>query len=931
MSPAALLSAASITRDRAQSSLELSDLLRTCSNLVILDNELDTLRFAHVSVQEYLSRLPEFSAANANSTAAWSCLIRCIDNPLPDLTMGIQPARDFDVYAAMYWPLHYTSASEHDRDDYLEDTLKEFMFSEEDIMSPFPSWVEIVDEISKTLPGPHTRLSDLTAIGSESVTPLFTACIYGFEFAVPILSTIEAFDVNQKNARGHTGIYLASAAGRTRVVDILLKLGADVSIESGRHTTALQAACANGHGDTVQLILSFLSPNLTAETITAAVQVALRSGHENIALILLKKSALPMSPDNFDQVFEAAAGMGFTKLMDYLHLTSKSLAENKKLATRGAEKTFYDSKILRFRNFFEHKALPKDAVATAAFYGQNEIIRFCLDKGLDIENEGPFGTPLRAASLMGHGITGQLLLDRDADVNANGSFGDALHAAAMRGHLSIATTLIQNGVAVDNVGGYYGNAPQAATYRGHIEVVKALLTAGASIGQKGLFSDAMCAAVSAGNQTTVDLLVRSGCSSPHFLDQDEIGYATAAYLRGGFCPLHVDLLSVLDSTTDYERSQWKKRVSDTRAQDLSFGEAYENIHARSDSHNVTELPNYKNSKFFGPHALLVAAENGHESIVRSMLNSRSIIGLSLPDIGIVLKTASMAGQLGIVDYILSMPDPLEKHIPRALERAAWYGHVLVMRRLLECVEPCMPPNAHHELFTPHGEEARQMRMGEGGWTKYFCTDFFSQWFYTNETTENGHILMILLQGCRADAPATVEFALDLAAGSELQNLFRAALPIAVRSDSARVVEVLFRLHPVIDPVTLGKACAHAEEDESLSVLYFLLSHNKDSGHELQDYWNVFDGAASSKHSELISYLVIRTLHCQDDSMFRKRFFEAAKRGHAPAIKAWGRRLHQSVHNELVLSQALDQACANGHATATCRCSVWSSELCQIAC
>jgi ankyrin repeat protein len=489
MPPTAILAAASITRDRVQYSLELSDLLRTCSCLGVLDDELDTLRFAHVSVQEYLSRLPEFSITNANNAAASSCLIRCIDNPLPDLTIGIQPARGFDVYAAMYWPLHYNAASEHDRNGYLGDVLEEFMFSNEEFMSPFPLWIETIDEISKTLSGPHARFMDLAAIGSESATPLFTACIYGLESAIEVLSEMSAFDVNQKNRQGHTGLYLASSAGQTRVVDRLLKLGADVAIEGGRHTTALQAACANGHGETAQLILDFSSQTLTAGTITSAVQAALRNDREHVALILLKRSPLPMSQDTFDPVFEAAAGMGFTELLNYLHLNSKSLSDKTKLVPRGAERTFHDSKIDQFRKYFQNRALPSDAIATAAFYGQNKIIKFCLDKGLDIEHEGPFGTPLRAASLMGHITTVRLLLDRDAEINPTGSFSDALQAAAMRGHLSVVTTLIQSGAAVNNSGGYYGNALQAATYRGHINVIKALLIAGASIAQKGLFSE----------------------------------------------------------------------------------------------------------------------------------------------------------------------------------------------------------------------------------------------------------------------------------------------------------------------------------------------------------------------------------------------------------------------------------------------------------
>jgi ankyrin repeat protein len=914
ISPAALLAAASVTRDGSQNSMELSDLLRTCSHLVVLDDELDTIRFSHASVPEYLSRLPEFSIMNANSAAASSCLVRCIDSPLPDLTFGIQPSRDFDVYAAMYWPLHYNAASEHDRDGYLRNALKQFMFSDEEFMSPFSSWIETVDEIAKMISGPHTRLSDMTAIGSESATPFFTACIYGLEFAIEILSGTSSFDVNQKNARGHTGLYLASAAGQIRVVVGLLKLGADVTIEGGRHTTPLHAACANGHGDIVQLLVDFSSQNPTAGTITSAIQAALHNGHEDVAVILLKKSALPMSQDTLDQVFEAAAGMGFTELMEYLQLKSKSLSGNKKLVSRGAGKTFHDSKLVRFRNYFQNKALPNDAVATAAFYGQNEIIKFCLDKGLDIEHEGPFGTPLRVASLMGHGTTVRLLLDRDAAVNANGSFGDALQAAAMRGHLSITTILIQSGVAVDNSGGHFGNALQAATYRGHIDVVKALLAAGASIGQKGLFSDALSAAVSAGNQPIANLLLRSGYQSLHMLDEDEVMRMTSAHRRRP-PPSHVDLLAALEPTHYSERTRQSDRANAIEGRDLSFEEAYKSIHNGVEVKNVTKLLDLEQHKQYGSHALLVAIATGQESVVRSMLDSRSAIGLSLLDIGIVFKAASAAGRLGIVDYVLLIPELPRKHIPRALERAAWYGHVAVMKRFLQCEEAYgPPPHSHYAPFVPR-EDRQFERVSsdkkESRWSNYFPLPY--QVVETNETVENGHIMRILLLGCRANAPTTVELALQLAAESGLQNLVAAALAITIRSDSEQALQVLLRHDPAFDALVLKKACAQAEKEGALRVLYVFLQHNSNHGYKLQNYWNVFDGAASTKHSELISYLVTQTLHWQEDSVFVRRFVQAAQRGYISALKVWEGRLCRFADHKLLMSQALDQACANGYA------------------
>ena len=932
MSPQALLAAASLTRDESRNSLDLSDLLRICSHLVILDDELDTIRFAHASVQEYLSRLPEFSVMNANSTAALACVTSCIDSPLPELSVGVQPSRDFDVYAAIYWPLHYNAASEHDRNDCLQDLLREFMFSDQEFMSPFSSWIETVESIAKILPWPHTRLPDLVAVGSKSATPFFAACIYGFAFAIENLSRTPSFDVNQKNARDNTGLYLASAAGQTRVVDDLLKLGADIAIEGGRHTTPLQAACANGHGDIAQLIIRRSSQKLTAEVIASAIQTALCNGHEDVALILLKKNALPISQDTVDQVFEVAAGMGFAELMNYLHLTSKSLSGNKKPVITGAIKIFHDTKLRWFRNHFQDKALPNDAIATAAFYGQNEIIKFFLDKGLGIEHEGPFGTPLRAASLMGHGTTVRLLLDRDAVVNANGPFGDALQAAAMRGHLSIITMLIRSGVAVNNTGGYYGNALQAATYRGHIEVVEALLAAGAPIGQKGLFDDALSAAVSGGRQAIADLLLRSGYRSLSLWDEDEIMSATAAY-RKRPPPTHVDLLSALDSTHHVERDRQAHRANANRGREITFEEAYKTIHCSVEVESVTELTDLEHHKRFGSDAFLVAIAAGQESIVRNMLDHRSAIGLSPSNIGIGLKVASAAGQLGIVDHILMTSDSPRKHIPRALERAAWYGHIKIIKRLLECKEAYgPPPDSYYAPFTPKKEKRLKTVCHDGQlkshlddtqwskvssdkkgsrWSDYF--PFSYQVLETNETAENGHIMRILLQGCRANAPATVGLALQLAAESGLQNLLAITLPITIQSDSERVLQILCRHNPTIDTIVIEKACAQAEKNESLRVLYNLLKHDGNHDYQMQDYWKVFHGAASTEHSELVSYLCHQTLHLQDDSVFVRRFIEAAQGGYVFAMKTWERRLLQFADFKLFMSQALDQACANGHA------------------
>lgn len=151
--------------------------------------------------------------------------------------------------------------------------------------------------------------------------------------------------------------------------------------------------------------------------------------------------------------------------------------------------------------------LPSDTVSTAALGGQDDMIAPFLDKGLDIEREGPFGAPLRAASLMGHMSTVRKLLDCGAKVGACGSLGDALQAAAMKGYVSITQLLIQEGADVNSRGGYYGNPLQAATYRGHKKVVEILLDGGANVHGQGLSRHAFDAAVDGGYEEIVRLFI----------------------------------------------------------------------------------------------------------------------------------------------------------------------------------------------------------------------------------------------------------------------------------------------------------------------------------------------------------------------------------------------------------------------------------------
>jgi hypothetical protein len=53
-------------------------ILDLCANLVVFDKGLDTFRFAHLSVREFLEKMPEYIDTAVHSLAAEICLLNLI-------------------------------------------------------------------------------------------------------------------------------------------------------------------------------------------------------------------------------------------------------------------------------------------------------------------------------------------------------------------------------------------------------------------------------------------------------------------------------------------------------------------------------------------------------------------------------------------------------------------------------------------------------------------------------------------------------------------------------------------------------------------------------------------------------------------------------------------------------------------------------------
>lgn len=323
-------------------------------------------------------------------------------------------------------------------------------------------------------------------------------------------------DVDHKNLVGQTGLYLAAAYGYADIVHRLIQQGADCNIPCGRQGSPLVAACYAGHLAVVQVLLEAPVSMSNTGPSRNPIEAAARGHHEDVVLCLLENAHQKqnLDQDTYDLAALSASEAGFLRVLDWLHKLPNGQSTTEKTIAR-VVKAIRNGRVDILRKIISKSAssstiLPPDGISTAAIYGKADMVTFLLDEGLDVEEEGLFGSPLRCTSLLNHERIAQLLLDRHTKVNASGVAGAALQAAAMKGHAQMAQLLMDAGADINQTGGPYGNALQAAAYCGHIEVVEILLTKGASIHEKGFTKDAFHAAAEGGHEDILAYMLTKG-------------------------------------------------------------------------------------------------------------------------------------------------------------------------------------------------------------------------------------------------------------------------------------------------------------------------------------------------------------------------------------------------------------------------------------
>ena len=411
-------------------------LVNVCAGLVIIEEESNTVRLVHYTLQEFLqSHLGRLRNANLHMGRV------CLDYLLFD--DFARDVRSFDElerlrknmpflsYAANHWG-HHISGEERESAETIQDEILEFL-----------SDYSRVDLIFHLISLEEPQFAHWTAgyRPSSEIPPILAASYFGLEGVVQLLASDRSL-LSSSNSDGATALHWAVWKDERSIVQLLIRAGADMNARTEKGDTPLHTATLRGHVVILsQLVALGVDLNQQNKAGHTALHIAAANGHN-----MLVKHLLATEAD-----------------------TSTIDGQGRHVLHHAIDKPWLSRDVETIRLLLEHGIMYEEAdfnnmtpLHLAVQTNQRDVVSLLLDYGCSVDvpvhrkiwsarmgdgstcysldnpaiqeyqQDALYAgyTPLHAAALFGLADMIALLLDRRASPNAQGEHGETpLHLA----------------------------------------------------------------------------------------------------------------------------------------------------------------------------------------------------------------------------------------------------------------------------------------------------------------------------------------------------------------------------------------------------------------------------------------------------------------------------------------------------------------------
>ncbi|XP_071086413.1 putative ankyrin repeat protein RF_0381 [Haliotis cracherodii] len=301
---------------------------------------------------------------------------------------------------------------------------------------------------------------------------------------VQCLLSVGLANINATGLHRRTSVMFTAEKAHKDVFDLLVREGADLSLEDDNDNTIFLLVREGGNIDIVQYLLTQNATDINRanqDKQTPAMKAAFK-GHEDVFGLLVGKGALYRS-----RILHLACTGGNIEIVNYLltealvdiNITDENNYTPAIIAATAGHRNVFDLLVLKGADLTILGDDDNSVLHAASRGGTIEIVRNVLTRNIVNINARGIDemTPVFLAALNGHDEVFDLLVEKEADLLIVANDGDTiLHAACRGGNVQIVKYVLSQNIVDVNSKGYNGLTPaMIAAVGGHKAVFYLLL------------------------------------------------------------------------------------------------------------------------------------------------------------------------------------------------------------------------------------------------------------------------------------------------------------------------------------------------------------------------------------------------------------------------------------------------------------------------